>query len=244
MSASRKPRDRDGRRRIAVRIGTAHSAAGTPAGKDETVHDCSIRRPSRLRHFIYRFGANLAGAAAPHGGRSTFVPILVTITGPIAAGKNTVADLLAEYCLSANRTAVVADVDDVADMVRAAGGAGAVGLWFAAHQAHGALVGQWMRSAVDVVIAVGPIYDRAERDALFGQLPPDARPCRVVIDAPLRVTADTHRGLSRQRAFHESAHARYRSLLPDIPADLTFDSANASAADIATAIFETIGIAR
>jgi dephospho-CoA kinase len=28
------------------------------------------------------------------------MPILVTITGPVAAGKNTVADLLAEHCVS------------------------------------------------------------------------------------------------------------------------------------------------
>ena len=177
------------------------------------------------------------------------MPILITIAGPIAAGKNTVADLLAEHCLNSGRTAVVADVDDVADMVVAPGGAGAAGLWLAAHQAHGALVEQWMRSEVDVVFAVGPIYDQAEQDALFGRLPPDARPCRVLIDAPLavtwqRVTADTHRALSRQRAFHESAHARYRSLMPSIPADLTFNSANTSATDIAITILKTTGIAR
>ena len=71
------------------------------------------------------------------------MPILVTIAGPIAAGKNTVADLLAEHCVSSGRTVVIADVDDAAAMV-AGPGAGAVGLWFAAHQAHGALVGQWM----------------------------------------------------------------------------------------------------
>lgn len=175
------------------------------------------------------------------------VPILVTITGPIAAGKNTVADLLAKDCVSTGRTVVIADVDDVAAMV-CAPGAGAAGLWFAAHQAHGALVGQWMQSDVDVVISVGPIYTRAERDALFGQLPPTARPIRVLIDAPLsatwqRVTADTRRGASRQRDFHESAHARYRALMPDIPTDLTFNSGDTGAADIATAILRAAGIA-
>jgi hypothetical protein len=40
----------------------------------------------------------------------------------------------------------------------------------------------------DVVISVGPIYTKAECDALFGQLPPLARPIRVLIDAPLTAT--------------------------------------------------------
>lgn len=45
------------------------------------------------------------------------------------------------------------------------------GLWFAAHKAQGALVAQWMRSDVDVVISVGPIYDAAETAAPFDRLP-------------------------------------------------------------------------
>jgi hypothetical protein len=175
---------------------------------------------------------------------SSPVPILVTITGPIAAGKNMVAELLAEHCVSTGRTVVIVDVDDVAFMVR---GPGVGDLWFDAHQAHGALVGQWVRSNVDVVISVGPIYSQAERDALFGQLPPTAQPIRVLIDAPLsvtwqRATADKERGWSRQRDFHEQAHARFRSLMPDIPADLTFNSADTSAADIATTIFQAAGV--
>jgi hypothetical protein len=120
-------------------------------------------------------------------------------------------------------------------------GAGAAGLWFAAREAHGALVGRWMQSDVDVVISVGPIYTEDEREALFGQLPASANPFQVLIDAPISATwdralADPTRGLSRQREFHESAHARFRSLLPDIPADLVFDSGDLSAADIADAI--------
>lgn len=177
------------------------------------------------------------------------MPTLVTITGPIASGKNTVAGLLASHCFTTGRTAVVADVDDVARMVVAPGGAGGAGLWLAAHQAHGALVGQWMQSDVDVVIALGPIYDGAEQQALFGRLPPSARPLRVLIDAPVavtwqRVSADPERGLSRERGFHESAHARYRSLLPGIPADLIFNSGTSTAAEISAAILREAGLDR
>lgn len=175
------------------------------------------------------------------------MPILITITGPIAAGKNTVADLVAEHCVRTGRTVVIADVDDVADMVGPPG-AGAAGLWFAAHQAHGALVGQWMRSAVDVVISVGPIYTAEEQRALYDRVPPTARPLRVLIDAPLtatwqRVTADLQRGMSRQRDFHETAHARYRSLTDQIPTDLIFDSGRLAAAEIAAEIVRSAGLA-
>jgi hypothetical protein len=63
---------------------------------------------------------------------------------------------------------------------------------------------QWMNSPADVVISVGPICTKAERDALFGQLPPSAQPIRVLIDTPVpatwgRVKDDPRRGASRAR---------------------------------------------
>jgi thymidylate kinase len=175
------------------------------------------------------------------------MPVLVAITGPIASGKTTVAALLAKRCEGNGLTAVIADVDDVAAMVTGPG-AGASGLWFAAHQAHGAMVAQWMLSKVNVVISVGPIYSLAEREALFGPLPAETRPCQVLIDAPLSVTwerarAELTRGKSREHDFHVAAHERFRSLLPDIPSDLVFDSGNTSPDDIADAIWRSVVIA-
>ncbi len=173
------------------------------------------------------------------------MPILITIVGPIASGKNTTADLIAGHCVRTGRTVVVADVDDVAYMV--APPDGRANLWPAAHRAHGALVAEWMRSEVDVVIALGPIYDRDEQAALYGQLPASAHPCRVLIDAPVtttwsRVQHDEERDASPVRNFHFAAHARYRSLMAGIPADLTFDSSTARAADIAAAVADAAGI--
>lgn len=175
------------------------------------------------------------------------VPTLVAITGPIASGKTTVAALLAERCASKGLTVVIAEVDDVAAMVTGPGAA-ASGLWFAAHLAHGAMVAQWMRSKVNVVISVGPVYTPAEQAALFGQLPAETRLCRVLIDAPLsaaweRAAADVTRGLSRQHDFHVAAHERFRSLMPGIPADLVFDSGETSSGDIADAIWRAVDIA-
>jgi hypothetical protein len=83
---------------------------------------------------------------------------------PDSRGKNTVAELVAERCVETGRTVVVADVDDVAFMLRPP--ARRAELWATADRAHGALVGQWVQSKVDVVVPLGPIYDKAEQEAL------------------------------------------------------------------------------
>lgn len=171
---------------------------------------------------------------------------LVVITGPIAAGKNTVASLLAERLTASGCSTVVADVDDVAAMV-AGRGAGGTGLRFAAHQAHGALVGQWMRTAaVDVVIAVGPIYTPEEQAALLVSVPEPSAVEWVVVDAPVSVTlaraqAEPRRGLSREPGFHAGAHERFRRLRSGIPATQTYDSSQLSAEQIAASIFRRVG---
>jgi adenylylsulfate kinase-like enzyme len=130
---------------------------------------------------------------------------LVVITGPIAAGKNTVASLIADGLTALDRSAVLVDVDDVAAMV-AGPGAAAAGLWFAAHQAHGALVGKWMQAAVDVVIAMGPIYTPREQAALLESRPEASAEHWVVINAPVAVTlaraqADPVAGCLANRGF-------------------------------------------
>src|SRR6059036_1374502 len=94
---------------------------------------------------------------------------------------------MAQAVAGQGRSAVLVDVDDIAAMV-AGPGAAATGLWFAAHQAHGALVGKWMQTAVDVVIAVGPIYTACEQAALLESLPEPSAVHWVVIDAPVAVT--------------------------------------------------------
>ncbi len=172
--------------------------------------------------------------------------LLVVLNGPIAAGKNTVAEELARLLTGAGRTVVVADVDDIAQMVGAPG-AGKAGLWFAAHEAHGALVAQWMRSNVGYVVAVGPFHTAGEQAALTRGLARDAATLWVVIDAAVAVTlaraqADPGRGLSRDPQFHRRAHNRFRHLLPMIPADMTFDSAQLEAHQIAAAIAGRLGI--
>jgi len=173
------------------------------------------------------------------------MPRLVIITGPLAAGKNTTADALARRLTGGGRTVVIADVDDVVAMV-AAPGAGATGLWFAGREAHGALVGQWMRSGVDDVVAVGPFFSDDERAALTRHLPDGTAPVWIVIHAPVEVTlpraqADPTRGLSREPQFHEDVYRRFRELQPTIPAHRTFESGELGAEQIAAAIEDLLG---
>jgi hypothetical protein len=153
---------------------------------------------------------------------------LVTIVGPLAAGKGTLAERLCALLSERGSTSALVDVDDVAAMVRRQAG-GAAWLWPAAHEVHGKTVAGWLATAVDVVVAVGNIYDAVERGALDAPLPAGARVLRVVLDAPITVTwerakDDPERGLSRDREFHERAHARFRALLPQMPADLRLDA--------------------
>ena len=102
-----------------------------------------------------------------------------------------------------------------------------------------------MRSTVDYVVVVGPIYSTEEQAALTRTLPDDAVVLWVVIDAAVSVTlaraqADPRRGLSRDPEFHHAAHGRFRELLPLIRADRTFDSGELGAEQIATAIADEL----
>lgn len=171
---------------------------------------------------------------------------LVVLTGPIAAGKSTLAAALAEAATGRSLTAVVVDVDDVAEAV-ALPGAGATGLWLSAHQAHGALVARWLRTPVDLVIAVGPIYSPAERAALLDELPVTVEVHWVLLDAPVgttlaRAVADPTRGLSRDAGFHADRHARFRRLLDDVPATQVFDTSTTSVDSITDQMLAALGL--
>jgi hypothetical protein len=168
----------------------------------------------------------------------------VVITGPIAAGKNTVASPIADGLAGLGRSAVLVDVDDVAAMV-AGPGAAEAGLWFAAHQADGALVGKWMQTPVDVVIAVGPIDTPREQTALLAPLPDASAVHWVVIDAPVAVTlaraqVDPGRGGPGNRSFIARLTSDSVSCCPGSLLARTFDSDGMSAEQIASAVLEAL----
>jgi len=171
---------------------------------------------------------------------------VVVVTGPIAVGKSTVAAALAVAATRRDLTAVVVDVDDVAGAV-AAPGAGATGLWSSAHRAHGALVARWVRTQVDLVVAVGPLFSPAERAALLEELPSGAAVHWVLLDAPLsttlaRAAADPSRGLSRDAAFHTDRHARFRRWRAGVPAAQSFDTSTTGVDSITGQVLDALGL--
>lgn len=176
---------------------------------------------------------------------------LVVVNGPIASGKSTTAAALAAAAAARGRTAAVLDVDDVAEAV-ATPGAGASGLWLSAHHAHGALVVRWLRTPLDVVVAVGPFHSPAERAALLDELPPGTAAHWVLLDTPVETTleraqADPTRGISREEAFHRERHERYRRLVaeaadvPQVGAAQVFDTSSTSTGEVVAAVVRALG---
>jgi|GEM_PF-459976 len=173
---------------------------------------------------------------------------LVVVNGPIASGKSTTAAALAAAATSLGRTAAVVDVDDVAEAV-AAPGAGASGLWLSAHHAHGALVARWLRTPLDVVVAVGPFHSPAERAALVDELPPGTAAHWVLLDAPVETTleraqADPTRGTSKEEAFHRERHERFRRLVPgssELRSAQVFDTSTTSTDEVVAAVLAAMG---
>lgn len=162
---------------------------------------------------------------------------LVVITGPIASGKSTVADRLAEHVRATGGSAVAVDLDDVVATLRAPA-SDFEQSWRRARAVHGALVAAWLHAGVDVVIAHGPFAAPEEVAALVDRVPPTVIPRWALLMAPYpvaleRVTGDPQRVLSRDPDFLRYTHERFRSLLPDLPAcEWTFDTTAMSADDI------------
>jgi tRNA uridine 5-carbamoylmethylation protein Kti12 len=129
------------------------------------------------------------------------VPQLIVVTGPIASGKSAVASLLADALSDKSRTAVVSDLDDVVASTRAPSGE-ALRTWQRAREIHGRIIGEWLSSDVDYVIADGPFYSEWETDLLMRWAPAETSVHRILLLASYevaleRVVVDPSRGISK-----------------------------------------------
>jgi shikimate kinase len=163
---------------------------------------------------------------------------LVIITGPIASGKSTVADLLAQRCASQGRSVAGADLDDVA--FAQDGCPDLAEFWRRAGVAHAALVRGWLAAGTEVVIAHGPISEARSYDSLRAAADHGSRTHHVLLTVRLdialqRVAADPSRpptALSRDPDFVRATYDAFFALdLPSI--NETFDTSQTMAADIA-----------
>ncbi|MBA3764763.1 MAG: hypothetical protein H0X05_04555 [Actinobacteria bacterium] len=161
---------------------------------------------------------------------------LIVISGPIGAGKSTVANGLGRRFVDSGLSAAVVDLDDVVAMIRAP-----LELfdwsWERARRIHGQVIAAWLHSGVHAVIAHGPIHTAAEDAALVADIP-GLVPRRVRVRAPYdvaleRIKDDLTRGVSKDPTFLRSAHERFCELLPSIPAcEWDFDTTRISATEI------------
>ncbi|SDR80838.1 Adenylylsulfate kinase [Friedmanniella luteola] len=153
---------------------------------------------------------------------------VVLLTGPIAAGKSTVAARLTERLVAAGRSVACTDHDDVARLGHVPGGL-TEEHWDRAHVTQGVLVGALLAEPFDVVVVHGPVYSPEETAAVLAHVPPGAGVRRVLLTCPLgtagdRVTGDPERGVSRELDFLRRTHERFWALRPGIVADLVVDT--------------------
>lgn len=154
-------------------------------------------------------------------------PVLVLISGPIAAGKSTVARSLAKRLRTVGEQVALVELDQIAEMALPT-----LPDWSAAHTIFNSVVGQWLATPLTVVVAEGP-GSKAEVSALISGLPAQTPVVIAVLTSSFdiafaRARADPSRGISRQRAFLSDEFARWAHEMPQIEHDIFIDSGTSS----------------
>ncbi|MBZ2198826.1 AAA family ATPase [Occultella gossypii] len=148
--------------------------------------------------------------------------VLVLISGPIAAGKSTLARAVTERLRERGRSVALVDLDTVAEMALPT-----LPDWEWAHEIHARLVGHWVRVPLDVVVDEGT-SSRAEVAQVLGGVPEQTVVVRVVLVADVqrsweRAQGDPTRGVSKDRDFLERVYRHFEGELPGLERDLLLD---------------------
>jgi energy-coupling factor transporter ATP-binding protein EcfA2 len=162
---------------------------------------------------------------------------LVLIIGPIASGKSTLANTLANKLRNSGEAVVVVGLDTVAEMALPT-----LADWTWAHEVHGQLVGAWLEKPIQTVIAEGPETPE-EIEQIMRHVGSDVSVRTVLItttyeSALTRAATDPTRGLSKDPEFLRAMHRRFEQSRPDIAHDVQFDTGELSSDDIALRIIE------
>lgn len=168
---------------------------------------------------------------------------LTLITGPIGAGKSTVADLLGLRLSALGRATAVVDLDHVVFMQRAPELSDTE--WDRGRAVHAALVGSWLEAGIEEMVVHGPICTAEEQALLRSRVEADVEYNVALLAAPLdvtieRVLADQSRrpeAGSRVVTFLKSAHPRFEAASQDLTqARWRFDTTKVSPDEIAARI--------
>jgi len=163
----------------------------------------------------------------------------VLITGPIAAGKSTLAREVAARLREAGRTVALVDLDTVAEMALPT-----LPDWEWAHAIHADLVGSWTARPLDVVVDEGS-SSPAEVAQILAAVPRDVPVLRVLLLADVersweRAQLDPTRGLSKDRDFLGRMYEAFDAGLPQLGHDLLLDVETTSLDERATAVVQEI----
>ncbi|ACQ81005.1 hypothetical protein Bcav_2760 [Beutenbergia cavernae DSM 12333] len=148
--------------------------------------------------------------------------LLVLISGPIAAGKSTLAREVARQLRELGRTVALVELDTVAEMALPT-----LPDWDWAHSIHAGLVGAWSATPIEVVLDEGT-ETPAEVAQVLRAVPEGAPVLKVVLVADVersweRAQGDPTRGLSKDRDFLTEMYERFAAGLPELERDLLLD---------------------
>ena len=161
------------------------------------------------------------------------------IIGPIASGKTTLANTLADKLRGSGRAVAVVGLDTVAEMALPT-----LADWTWAHEVHGRLVGAWLETPIPIVVAEGP-ETPTEIEQVLLHVGSEVRVLRILITsgyvtALARAMADPNRGLSKDPDFLRGMYDRFEATRDDIAYDLKVDTEDVSSSDIARQIMELL----
>jgi predicted enzyme related to lactoylglutathione lyase/adenylylsulfate kinase-like enzyme len=153
---------------------------------------------------------------------------LLVISGPIGSGKSTAASLLAGRFRASGRSAANVDLDRLYLMLEDRLPMADPRLWGMARRAAAALVDQWARDGVELIVVEGTFWTESERAEFSECLSTPVQPLYVTLqvtvdEAQRRVVADAGRRLSKLHQVVRRCHADFAATRA-IPSDLTIDS--------------------
>ena len=169
--------------------------------------------------------------------------MVIVICGPIASGKSTVAQALAQLFDRQGLPAAAIDLDLVYEMLQTDGSAKeSPATWRRARRAAAGLTDVLLREGVTVVIAEGDFLTAEERaeyvDALESADQPLFVTLRVSVDIALeRVQGDASRGLSRDPDFLRGYYEQLEDAIRRRPeTDLVVDASSVGIEEAALTI--------
>jgi lactoylglutathione lyase len=169
---------------------------------------------------------------------------LLVISGPIAAGKSTVAAALATAYRDSARAAAVVDLDRIYMMFDVRPPMTDPRISRQARRAAAALTDHFVLDGIELVIVEGTFWTESERDEFTSQLTTLVRPVfltlRVAVEEALRrVQGDPGRRASRNPAFLRASHADFDAVTL-IPTDATIDSTSVTVDAVVAAIMAVL----